>query len=417
MSSAPRTLVLGDLHLVRETPRAVGADLARLVAAHPGARLLFLGDLFDVSTATPRLPHLEAVEAALGAHPAARAALARHVDAGGEIWLASGNHDAGVGAAGFAGEFVAALGASPGAAARVRTTPWFFREGALHLEHGHFYDPDNAPAHPLVNGAASLGVHLAEEFIAPAGAHHFLQLDDATPLRLLLASFAVHGLRAPHVVYRYFHAAIGAMLKSGPFYRSSGEAGHGRDREPGFAREVGVGREVIEALLAEGAKPTLESSSRTFSRLYFDRVIATLTIAGGVGAAAAGSRVAGGALATAGALAMIASWASGHNRYRGVVSDLLGASAERIAGATGARLVVFGHTHREARSDRYVNTGSFAFPRGAPGRPFLEIEGTGELPRAERRYWGGRGGGVEGRRIGVRSPRGRTRRSGEATAF
>jgi hypothetical protein len=48
---------------------------------------------------------------------------------------------------------------------------------------------------------------------------------------------------------------------------------------------------------------------------------------------------------------------------------------------------VFGHTHREADSGRYANTGSFAFPRGAPGRPFLEIEGTGEAPRAVRRYW------------------------------
>ncbi len=50
--------------------------------------------------------------------------------------------------------------------------------------------------------------------------------------------------------------------------------------------------------------------------------------------------------------------------------------------------MVFGHTHREALGGCYANTGSFAFPRGAPGRPFLEIEGSGELPRAVRRYWG-----------------------------
>jgi predicted phosphodiesterase len=57
-----------------------------------------------------------------------------------------------------------------------------------------------------------------------------------------------------------------------------------------------------------------------------------------------------------------------------------------VAGVTGAKLVVFGHTHREAQSEGYANTGSFAFPRDAPGRPFLEIEGTAAEPRAVRRY-------------------------------
>ena len=65
------------------------------------------------------------------------------------------------------------------------------------------------------------------------------------------------------------------------------------------------------------------------------------------------------------------------------------AAIEEIARAaySGAKLVVFGHTHREAEDDRYANTGSFAFPRGAPGRPYLEIEGDAESPRAVRRYW------------------------------
>src|SRR5580704_5462899 len=131
MSSAPRTLVLGDLHLVRETPRPVGEDLAGLLAAHPGARVVVAGDLFDLPAASPRMPPRAAVEAALHAHPAARAALGRHVDTGGELWLVSGNHDAEVGTAGFADHLVAALGASSDARARVRTSPWFFREGGL----------------------------------------------------------------------------------------------------------------------------------------------------------------------------------------------------------------------------------------------------------------------------------------------
>jgi hypothetical protein len=49
--------------------------------------------------------------------------------------------------------------------------------------------------------------------------------------------------------------------------------------------------------------------------------------------------------------------------------------------------VVVGHIHREASSEAYADTGSFAFPRCAPGRPFLEIEGSADLPRAVRRCW------------------------------
>ncbi len=387
MSSAPRTVVLADLHLVRETPAALGADLASLVAAHAGDRLLFLGDLFDMPASSPRLPHRQAVTEALGAHPAARAALARHLDGGGELCLLGGNHDAEVGTPGFDAHLLAALGASPGAAARLRTSPWFFREGGLHLEHGHFYDPDNAPAHPLIHGASSLGVHFVEEFIAPAGAHHYLHVVDSAPLQLFVSAFTHYGPRAPLVVYRYFYAAFAAMLKSGPFYGASAEVSAGRALEEGFARELGVGEDLVAAVRAHGATPTLESLARTFSRLYFDRVIATLAIAGGLGVAASGSPLAGGAVAALGALLMIASWARGHNRYGGTVPDLLSESARRIAEATGARLVVFGHTHREASSDAYANTGSFAFPRGAPGRPFLEIEGSADLPRAVRRYW------------------------------
>src|SRR5262249_8581687 len=199
--------------------------LAGFVAAHPGVRLVFLGDLFDLSAAARHRPHRETVAAALGANPAARAALGRHLDTGGELWLLGGNHDAEVGTAGFDAHLVAALGASPGA--RVRTSPWFFREGGVHLEHGHFYDPDNAPAHPLVNGASSLGVHFVGQFTAPAGAHRYLDVNDGPPLELFLSSFAWYGARAPYVILRYFYAAFGALFKSGPFYRAASEPARG----------------------------------------------------------------------------------------------------------------------------------------------------------------------------------------------
>ncbi|WP_437898816.1 hypothetical protein [Sorangium sp. So ce124] len=382
-----RTVVLADLHLVRQTPRDVTADLARFVEAHRGARIVVAGDLFDLSSESPWMPRPRALREALRAHPTARAALAEHLDRGGELWLAGGNHDAEVGAPDFPVALAEALEVTGEARSRIRTTPWFFREGAIHFEHGHLYDPDNAPAHPLVVGERSLGVHFVEEFIAPTGAHRYLQANDQTPLSLFLSAFTWYGPRAPYVIYRYFHAAIGAMLKSGPLYRAEGEAAVGAAAMERFAHELGVPRAMADALVGLGATPTLESAARTFTRLYFDRVIATLSMGAGIAALGLGARGTGAAALGLGALLMGASWASGHNRYAGTVAERLAESASRVARTTGAKLVVFGHTHREALGDGYANTGSFSFPRAAPGRPYVEIEGSPEAPRAATRFW------------------------------
>ena len=381
-----RTLVLADLHLVGQTPRALGEDLASLVRAHPGSRIVIAGDLFDLPSEMPNVARDKALASVMDAQAHVRGALAEHVDRGGELWLVSGNHDAEVGAPDFEQALVRALGVTGEARARIRTTPWFFREGALHIEHGHLFDPDNAPAHPLVLGARSLGTHFVEEFIAPTGAHRYLNANDQTPLKLLASAFAWYGARGPYVVYRYFHTAFTAMASSGPLYRGRGEPERGREHEPVFAEAHGVTHDLVERLVALGAEPTMASFRRTFARIYFDRVIATFALMGGLGAIAAGRR-AGAAAVAAGATLMVASWAQGHDRYAGSVAERLRGGAASVRDATGARLVVLGHTHREALEDGYANTGSFAFHRDAPGRPFLEIEGTADHPRAARRHW------------------------------
>ncbi|WP_050433952.1 metallophosphoesterase [Chondromyces crocatus] len=382
-----RTVVLADLHLVRSTPPEVSQDLARLLAEHAGSRVVFAGDLFDLSSESPGMARPRALREALGVHAIVRSALAEHVDRGGELWLVGGNHDAEVGEDDFTGELVGALGLGQQAMGRVRTTPWFFREEGLHIEHGHLYDPDNAPAHPLVSGQRSLGVHFVEEFIAPTGAHRYLQANDQTPLKLFLSAFKWYGLRAPYVIYRYFHAAISAVMQSGPLYRGHEEVADGEARIAGFSQEAGVGREVADALIGLSATPTMESVARTFSRLYFDRVLATLAMGAGATGLALGKRGIGATSLAGGAMAMAVSWAAGHNRYAGTVSERLATSAKGVAEATGAKLVVFGHTHKEALGDQYANTGSFSFPREAPGRPFVEIEGSAAWPRAASRYF------------------------------
>ncbi|HWL86874.1 MAG TPA: hypothetical protein VNO21_13785 [Polyangiaceae bacterium] len=382
-----RTFVLGDIHLFRQTPRSVVGDLTALLERYPGDRFVFAGDLLDLSAeGTVGDGHRRTAEEAILAHPALRTALARHVDRDGELWLVSGNHDAEVGESAFVDRLAGALGIASQARARVRTTPWFFRDEGLHIEHGHLYDPDNAPAHPLVEGT-SLGVHFVEEFIAPTGAHRYLNANDGTPLKLFLSAFQWYGVRAPHVIYRFFHCAFGALAKSGTRFRLDDQRAKGAARTPAFAQSVGLERAALEELLSFSPSPTLASARATFARCYLDRVLATVSAAGGMAALATGRPLAGTAALSMGALGLLASWASGYDRYTGSVVERLAAGAARVSEVTQAKLVVFGHTHREALTSGYANTGSFSFPGRSPGRPYLEIEGPPSAPRAVRRYF------------------------------
>ena len=359
MLNPSRMVALGDVHLTRSTPRNVSDDLARLVEAHPGARIVIAGDLFDLSADLPKQPIERAIDEVFGIHTNAKAALGRHLIEGGQLWLVSGNHDAALGFSDFRNALEQALDLPQEARSRLRTTPWFFREGFLHIEHGHLFDPDNAPTHPLIMGEPSLGVHFVEQFIAPTGA------------------------------YRYFHAAILAIVRSGPGFKRRSKM-HEPLAEEEFARfteALGISPDLARTLLGLGARPTLESVSRTFSRLYFDRVLSTIAMTAGLSAVALGKKRAGATVFSLGALAMASSWSRGHNRYGGTTAEQLAGGAQRIVDATDARLVIVGHTHREALGENYANTASFAFPRGAPGRPYLEIDAHPEKPRAIRHYW------------------------------
>jgi predicted phosphodiesterase len=374
-----RRLVLGDLHLSTHTPAAVGEGLVSLLEAHPGSRVVFAGDFFDVSSESPR--PARALEAGFAAHPGVARALGEHLERGGEaVWLA-GNHDCDFG--GGAADVARALGLSKAAAARARVSPWFFRDGGLHVEHGHLFDPDNAPAHPLASARATLGVHFAEELIAKTGAFKYLNATEKTPLALLLDAFRWYGRRGPFVVYTYFRAAFAALGKSGRFWDGAAQAARAEAGLAAFLEDAGVSEQAARALMAEHAVPTLASLRDTVARMYLDRVTATVAVLAGASAFALGRRPLGLALGAAGLLGLAWSWSRGHDRYGGRVAARLDDGARRVARATGAELVVFGHAHEIRDRDGYSNTASFAFPRGAPGRPFLEIEG----PRAVRRFW------------------------------
>lgn len=371
-----RTLVLGDLHLSTHTPRAVSEDLVRLLDAHGGSRVVFAGDFFDLSAEGG----VASIEAGFRSHPHVASAIAEHVDRGGEIVWLWGNHDPEIESTEHIARALELHGDAP---SRVRVSPWFFREGGLHVEHGHLFDPDNAPPHPLASARGTLGVHFVESFIAKTGAFHYLNANDKTPLELFTNAFRWYGRRGPFVVYTYFEAAFAALRKSGASWtgerdRARAEAGLAR-----FLEDAGLAEHHVRALMNEHATPTMTSLRDTVARLYLDRVTATVSVLAGLAAFAMGRRKLAFTLGAAGLAGLAWSWARGHDRYGGKVPARLDEGASRVARATGASLVVFGHAHEIADRDGYSNTASFAFPRGGTGRPFLEIVNE----RAERRFW------------------------------
>ncbi|MFO0617791.1 MAG: metallophosphoesterase, partial [Polyangiaceae bacterium] len=343
------TLAVGDLHLVRDGSAATSSDLTRLVREHPGSRLAIAGDLFDLSADFPGESPLVALRHALAASPLIPA-LGEHVDRGGELWWVAGNHDAPIGEPEARAIVLDALSLRGDARDRVRVSPWFVRGDGLHLEHGHLYDPDNALSHPLFPCVRSLGVQFVEEFIAPTGALRYLNANDATPLKLFVSAFTWYGRRGPYVVYRYFRTAFRALGRSGRFYDDANEVTVGTERERAFAESVGVEADLIARLREHASTPTMKSFADTFRRLYLDRVAATVALTTGAVLAATRHRRAAVALVGAGAAVMGTSWALGHDRYGGAVSERLTRAGVAIAESTDTELVVFGHAHREVAS-------------------------------------------------------------------
>jgi hypothetical protein len=121
----------------------------------------------------------------------------------------------------------------------------------------------------------------------------------------------------------------------------------------------------------------------TFRRLYLDRALAFVCLLFGLlGAWMTGAPGLWWADAVGGTLLFGSLLVSG-SRYRGLTEARLRRAARRIAQATSADLVVFGHSHWVESSPGYFNTGHFASADG-PGRRYLLIETNG---RASLNPW------------------------------
>jgi UDP-2,3-diacylglucosamine pyrophosphatase LpxH len=372
------------MHLGAETSARVGRDLARLVDAHPGHEIILAGDAFDLSYALRHDAQAALLSSLLERTPELVAALHRHVASGATLTVLPGNHDAALGDEDVAGLLRERLDVASDAP--VSVSPWFVRRGDLHIEHGHVYDPDNAPVHPLAEWnekSEPLGIALTRRFVAATGASDFSHAQDATPVRALSRAFRLYGLRAPGMIASYFKTAIELCLEAGPSLssRASEELSIGSARLQDFADRSGVPGVTLSTLLAGAPRPTHLSRRDTFLRLYFDRVFASLVLAGSL--TAIPRRPAASSIMALASFAYLAgSVLRSHDRYGDLPNERLRLGASRVRAATGARVVVFGHTHHVMVDDGYFNTGSFAFPRDL-GRPYVHVDehGAPELRR------------------------------------
>ena len=369
-------LIVGDVHL-RRTPRpAVDEALAKLVERHPDHEVVLNGDSFDLSTDPPEHPPWESVARILATNSLSRNALSAHLSRGGQLTLVAGNHDAALSSPEVTDVLRSKLGAG------LSVAPWFIRRGAVHIEHGHLYDPDNAPSHPLARWSLAtepLGVALTRRFVAASGVWEFAHGNETTPLAGLLGTIRRHGARAPLKIWRYYSVATELTFEAGRQPGIDEERARGALAVAELAREVGVDADALHALALASWGATHHRRGATFQRLYLDRSLATAILLAAAGVALAGSPVgAGAALLSASYLGW--SISRGTNRYRGLVTRRMDDAAAQIAELTHASVVVLGHTHQVADRDGYLNPGSFAYPTGSERR-FVRVlqDGSPEL--------------------------------------
>ncbi|HET7542736.1 MAG TPA: metallophosphoesterase [Polyangiaceae bacterium] len=375
-------IVTSDLHLSADASASTVRDLARLLRDNPGHEFILAGDVFNLSWEAPGRSAVEAVLSLMTAQPDLASAFRSQLAAGSPLTFIAGNHDAGL----MSNEMREALlhkldvsGEAP-----LQITPWFARRGEVHIEHGHFYDPDNAPAHPLAEWSPRtepLGIAITRRFVRPRGVDHFLHAHDTTPLAGISKAFRVYGARTPLIIAEWFRVAGKLCLETRHAARFDVERGRGEAALSNFARMVELDPEVLRALLEAGAEPTHRDFQKTFMRLYFDRVFASSGLLLSSAAYLAWKSRAAGIVGLLSGLYLIQSVQRTGNRYEDLPVERLRAAATRVRELTNAKVVIFGHTHQVDEVPGYANSGSFGYSRY--GRPYVRVDATG-APRLER---------------------------------
>jgi predicted phosphodiesterase len=373
-------LVIGDLHLGPANPAGTEAAAVSLLERHSGCEWVCLGDLFDLSADISQLSAEQAIITQLERFAPLTRALRRQLAANSAVTLVVGNHDAELGSAGARQHILAYLDLPSSAALSIE--PWWIRRANLHLEHGHVWDPDNAPIHPLTatrHDNEPLGVALTRQVLAPTGAFQFSHAHQTTPLEGLIRALNELGWHAPEVILRYF--VTGARI----FWRAASGVHDatwraGERAIDNYAREQGLLPAVIEQLTRSRPTPRHASAAATFARLYFDRALATVVGVASTAAAAVERSPNYLIVAAAGLLYLGFSRGDRARRYSASLVERVESAALGIRPIVEAKAVVFGHTHVVQARPGYVNTGAFGFPTG-DGRPYLFVDEQQQLFR------------------------------------
>jgi hypothetical protein len=375
---APSFIVLSDLHLSHGGSRSLARDCAALVRAHRGTEIVFAGDAFSLSNDPSERDPVESITTLVTSERDLAAALREHLSSDSKLTLLAGNHDAAVGEPRTRRALLSALELREDAPLSLE--PWFIRRGGVHVEHGHLWDPDNAPAHPLSSWSGRtepLGIALTRRFIARYGVWQFAHAHETTVAGGLSRAFELFGARAPLLIARYFLSS-GALCAQSLFERGLGdERARGQAALGGHTARTGVDAAALEALIDAAPEPTHLRFRNLFLRLYYDRVFASLGLGAGLAGLAFAASPLGAAVAVGSGAYLGWNVRYSGSRYQNRPIQRLREGSELVRRITNARLVVFGHTHVPESAAGYANPGSFGYPGPGAGRPFLSVDADG----------------------------------------
>lgn len=371
-------IIVSDVHLSHEGAAPTADALANLLGRYPGHEIVLAGDVFGLSSDPPARDPIESLQSLIGGYSGLRSALRAHLSSGAQLTFLAGNHDAALASPGMRSAFLAALELSESSGLSIK--PWFIRRGRVHVEHGHVWDPDNAPAHPLASWSIAtepLGIALTRRFVARHKVWQFAHAHETTVMAGFQRAFQLFGARAPLLVLRYFAASTWICTETLFDRGLSLERARGTSAIPDVSAEAGIAEAAVRGLLEAMPQPTHTEFQRTFLRLYNDRVLALLGVGSGAACALSGALPLGALLAVSGGAYLALNVKRSGARYRDQPVRLLRDGAETVRGLTGAGLVVFGHTHVPVSEAGYANAGSFGYPPAGPGRPYLLVDDSG----------------------------------------
>lgn len=371
-------VVLSDLHLWHSGSAAVARALTELLATYPGHEIVLAGDIFGLSNDPRSRDPIESVCTLLTGQPALLGAIRHHVSRGAPFTLIAGNHDAGLTKPGMREALLERLELTETAPLTIE--PWFIRRGRVHVEHGHVWDPDNAPAHPLAPWSTEtepLGVALTRRFVARNAVWEFAHAHETTFIAGLRRAFRLFGARTPGLVARYFATSSSICAETLLDRGLSRAREHGERALAQQASATGVAAEALQTLLSLAPRPTHLAFRDTFLRLYFDRVLSAIGLGAGTLWTLLRRSPAGMALALGGGAYWAWNVRHSGSRYQNQPVRRLREGASVVARVTGAELVVFGHTHVAERDGVYANAGSFGYPPAGRGRPYLVVSESG----------------------------------------